>query len=72
MNNIRVLIAEDEPPMGRFIRTAVEKEGFNVYGVCENAEDILARLEKFNIDLLITSNSLLSADIKNLIMQKKR
>ena len=42
METIRVLIAEDEPPVARFIKRLVEDiPGFKVCAVCESGEAAL-------------------------------
>ena len=72
MNNIKVVIAEDEPPMGRFIKNEVEKNGFSVCSVCENAESILSFLKKNSVDLLITDICMPGCSGLELIRQIKK
>lgn len=55
MNSIKVLITEDEPPIGRFIKNFVEEmPGFTVCGVCCSGEEGLVCVEKEHPDVLIT------------------
>ena len=42
MLQFKVLIAEDEPPVARYIRTLVEEAGgYTVVGLCEDGEEAL-------------------------------
>ncbi len=54
-SNIRVVIAEDEPPIGRFLRKLVEQTpGFEVEAVCLNGETALEAVKEFEADLIIS------------------
>lgn len=53
-SKITAIIAEDEPPMGRFIKNAIEQEGVYVCSVCETSDEAIAKLYQYNADLLIT------------------
>ncbi|MFT3982847.1 MAG: response regulator [Lachnospiraceae bacterium] len=55
MNRIRVVIAEDEPPIARFIKTLVEADGvFDVVALHENGEEVLNNLKEECPQILIT------------------
>ena len=46
MEKIKVIIAEDEPPIARFIKMLTEQEeDFLVTAICENGEDALKEVE---------------------------
>lgn len=52
---IRVIIAEDEPPIGRFLRRLVEQtEGFSVAAVCLSGETAIEAVKEWGADLIIT------------------
>ena len=55
MREIKVLITEDEPPIGRFVKKITEGiPGFSVCGVCCSGEEGLELIEKERPDVLIT------------------
>lgn len=55
MKEIKVLIAEDEPPIGRFVKKITEElPGFSVCGVCRSGEEGLELIKKERPDVLIT------------------
>lgn len=55
MDRIRVMIAEDEPPIGRFLRSLTEQHpDFQVVGMCESAEEAVREVERLTPQLLIT------------------
>ena len=55
MQPIRVLIAEDEPPVARFIQKLTERAGpFRIVAVCVNGEEALEAIERLRPEILIT------------------
>ena len=55
MLQFRVIIAEDEPPAARYIKTLVEEAGgFTVTALCEDGEEALEEIEKSWPDVLIS------------------
>ena len=55
MKTIKVLITEDEPPIGRFVKKVVEEiSGFFVCGVCCSGEEGLKVIEEERPKVLIT------------------
>lgn len=54
-NKIRVVIAEDEPPIGRFLRKLVEQTpGFEVVAVCLNGETAAEAVKELQAELIIS------------------
>lgn len=55
MKLIRVVIAEDEPPVTRFVKDIIEKfGGFEVVSLCENGEDAVRAVTSKQPELLVT------------------
>ena len=55
MLQFKVLIAEDEPPVARYIKTLVEEAGgYTVVGLCEDGEEALEQIRMTGPDLLIS------------------
>ena len=68
MEKIKVIIAEDEPPIARFIKMLTEQEeDFLVTAICENGEDALKEVESSSARLLITDIRMLGMDGLELI-----
>lgn len=55
MLQFKVLIAEDEPPVARYIKTLVEEAGgYTVVALCEDGEEALEQIRCTNPDVLIS------------------
>jgi len=53
MNKYSLLIVEDESIVGMEIKNYVKKLGYNVLGVCTNADDALALVGEKRVDIVI-------------------
>lgn len=54
MTELRVIIAEDEPPVARFVGRIVEQGKDTVCAVCQNGNEVLEVLAQSTADVLIT------------------
>jgi len=53
MESIKILVAEDEPDMGKHIQRCLERFGFQVLGLASNATDALATASQIRPDLVL-------------------
>lgn len=73
MLQFKVLIAEDEPPVARYIRTLVEEAGgYTVVGLCEDGEEALEQIRAVNPDVLISDIKMNGMTGLELIQQARK
>lgn len=73
MQKITVMIAEDEPPIARFIKTLTEnREDFLVEAMCGSTEEALEKLQQREFQLLITDIRMAGATGLELIREIRK
>jgi len=53
MNEINILIVEDESIVAMELKSYITKLGYNVVGVCSNADDAFNSVEAYRIDIIL-------------------